>query len=385
MASSQGTEAEMTAIPQGRPTVCLIDLDALRWNFRQIKQRVGPKVKILCMVKANAYGHGARAVAKTLAASGSDGFGVATVEEGIELRQAGIRQPIIVLAGVYLEQLDLFLQNDLIPVLHDLETLRALEKTLAGQGMTLPIHLEIDTGMGRTGFLDSQINDWLPELGKLNALKLECVFSHFSDGETANEAYTENQLKSFLLVTERLRRAAFVPSLIHMAKSGTIITVPDSHLAMVRPGLILYGIYPSPDMAKEIHLKPVLGWKTRILQLKRLPRGSSIGYGRTFTTKRDSLIATLPVGYADGYQRLFSNRACVLVHGERAPVVGRVSMDLTMIDVTDIGGVQQGDEVVLLGRQGDAEISADEMAAWSNTISYEILTSIGARVPRIHI
>jgi alanine racemase len=385
MASSQGTEAEMTAIPQGRPTVCLIDLDALRWNFRQIKQRVGPKVKILCMVKANAYGHGARAVAKTLAASGSDGFGVATVEEGIELRQAGIRQPIIVLAGVYLEQLDLFLQNDLIPVLHDLETLRALEKTLAGQGMTLPIHLEIDTGMGRTGFLDSQINDWLPELGKLNALKLECVFSHFSDGETANEAYTENQLKSFLLVTERLRRAAFVPSLIHMAKSGAIITVPDSHLAMVRPGLILYGIYPSPDMAKEIHLKPVLGWKTRILQLKRLPRGSSIGYGRTFTTKRDSLIATLPVGYADGYQRLFSNRACVLVHGERAPVVGRVSMDLTVIDVTDTGGVQQGDEVVLLGRQGDAEISADEMAAWSNTISYEILTSIGARVPRIHI
>jgi alanine racemase len=319
-----------------------------------------------------------------LAAEGSDAFGVATLEEGIELRQAGIRQPIIVLAGVYLEQLDLFLQNDLIPVLHELETLRAMEKILAGRGMTLPIHLEIDTGMGRIGFLDSQINDWLPELGKLKALKLESVFSHFSDGETANEAYTENQLKSLLLVTERLRRAAFVPSLVHMAKSSTIITVPDSHLAMVRPGLILYGIYPSPDMAKEIHLKPVLSWKTRVLQLRRLPRGSSIGYGRTFKTKRDSFIATLPVGYADGYQRLFSNRACVLVRGERAPVVGRVSMDLTTVDVTDIRKVQQGDEVVLLGRQGDAEISADEMAVWANTISYEILTSISARVPRIH-
>jgi alanine racemase len=368
----------------GRPTLCFIDLSALRENFRQIKKKVGPKVKILSMVKANAYGHGAPAVAKALAAEGSDAFGVATVEEGIELRQAGIRQPIIVLAGVYLEQLDLFLQNDLIPVLHELETLRALEKTLAGQGMTLPIHMEIDTGMGRIGFLDSQINDWLPEMDKLKALKLEGVFSHFSDGETANEAYTENQLKNFLFVTERLRRAAFVPSLVHMAKSGTIITVPDSHLAMVRPGLILYGIYPSTDMTKEIHLKPVLSWKTRVLQLRRLPRGSSIGYGRTFKTKRDSLIATLPVGYADGYQRLFSNRACVLVRGERAPVVGRVSMDLTTVDVTDIRKVQQGDEVVLLGRQGDAEISADQMATWANTISYEILTSIGARVPRIH-
>jgi alanine racemase len=369
---------------RGRPTLCFVDLSTLRENFRQIKKKVGPKVKILSMVKANAYGHGAPAVARALAAEGSDAFGVATLEEGIELRQAGIRQPIIVMAGVYLEQLDLFLQNDLIPVLHELETLRALEKTLAGQGMTLPIHLEIDTGMGRLGFLDSKISDWLPELGKLKALKLEGVFSHFSDGETANEAYTENQLKSFLSVTERLSRAAFVPSIVHMAKSGTIITVPESHLAMVRPGLILYGIYPSTDVTKDIRLKPVLSWKTRVLQLRKLPRGSSIGYGRTFKTTRDSLIATLPVGYADGYHRLFSNRACVLVRGGRAPVVGRVSMDLTTVDVTDIRKVQQGDEVVLLGRQGDAEISADEMAAWANTISYEILTSIGVRVPRIH-
>jgi len=374
----------MIATPQGRPTACFIDLDALRWNFRQIREKVGPKVKILSMVKANAYGHGAAAVARTLAAEGAHAFGVATLEEGIELRHAGIRQPIIVLAGVYLEQLDLFLQYDLIPVLHEVETLRVLEKSVAARGLTLPIHLEIDTGMGRIGFLDSRIDDWLPELSKLNALKLEGVFSHFADGETASEAYTENQLKSFRIVTERLRHAAFVPSLIHMAKSGAIITVPDSHLAMVRPGLILYGIYPAPDMAKEIHLKPVLSWKSRILQLKRLPRGSSVGYGRTFTTQKDSLIATLPVGYADGYHRLFSNRASVLVRGERAPVVGRVSMDLTTVDVTDIAGVQQGDEVVLLGRQGDNEISADEMAGWSNTISYEILTSISARVPRIH-
>jgi alanine racemase len=244
--------------------------------------------------------------------------------------------------------------------------------------------LEIDTGMARLGFLDSKINHWLPELRKLKAVKLHGIFSHFSDAESANEDYTDNQLKNFLTVTERFREVSLAPLLTHMAKSAAIITLPESHLAMVRPGLMLYGIYPSPSLVKEIRLKPVLTWKSRILQLKRLPRGSSIGYGRTFTTKRESLIGTLPVGYGDGYKRIFSNRASVLVRGKRAPVVGRVSMDLTMIDVTDIAKVEQGDEVVLLGRQDGGEISADELAAWADTISYEIFTSIGARVPRIH-
>jgi alanine racemase len=170
-----------------------------------------------------------------------------------------------------------------------------------------------------------------------------------------------------------------------MAKSAALVTIPASHLTMVRPGLILYGMYPAPQMKKQIALKPVLSWRTRIIQLKRSPARTYIGYGRTFVTKRNSLIATLPVGYADGYRRLLSNHAVVLVRGKRAPVVGRVSMDLTTVDVTDIRKVQQGDEVVLLGRQGAAEISADEMAAWADTISYEIFTSIGARVPRTHI
>jgi alanine racemase len=374
----------MPTVPQGRPTFCFIDLDALRWNFRQIRSKIGAQVKVLSMVKANAYGHGAPAVAKALAAEGSEAFGVATVEEGIELRQAGIRQPIIVLAGIHLEQSDQFLQNGLTPVVHELETLRQLDAVIQRQGASLDIHLEVDTGMGRTGFLAADIDLWLPELTKLKTLRLEGVFSHFSDAETANEGYTQNQLRNFLSVIERLGGAGLSPPLVHMAKSAAIVTVPASHFAMVRPGLALYGIYPSPACSKEITLKPVLSWKTRVLQLKQVPEGSSLGYGRTFATRRESLIATLPVGYADGYQRVLSNRAEVLVRGGRAPVAGRVSMDLTMIDVTDIGEIKQGDEVVLLGRQGDAEISADEMAAWSNTISYEILTSIGARVPRIY-
>jgi alanine racemase len=276
------------------------------------------------------------------------------------------------------------LQNTLTPVLHELETLRRLDTALQDRRTTLKIHLEVDTGMGRIGFLAAEIDSWLPELSKLKSLKLEGIFSHFSEAESRNEQYTETQLKNFLRVVDRLRHAGLLPPLVHMAKSAALITVPASHLAIVRPGLILYGIYPCPDMVKEITLKPVLTWKTRIIQLKRLSKGASIGYGRTFVTRTESLIATLPVGYADGYQRVLSNCAAVLVRGNKAPVVGRISMDLTTIDVTDIGGVQQGDEVVLLGRQNDAEISADEMAAWANTISYEILTSIGTRVPRIH-
>jgi alanine racemase len=374
----------MITIPQGRPTFCVIDLDALRSNFREIRQRVGPAVKVLAMIKANAYGHGAPVVAQALAAEGCDAVGVATLEEGVELRQAGIRASILILAGVYPEQVDEFLHNTLTPVVHELETLRRLDAALQDRRTTLKFHLEVDTGMGRIGFLAAEIDSWLPELSKLKSLKLEGIFSHFSEAESRNEQYTETQLKNFLRVVDRLRHMGLLPPHVHMAKSAALITVPASHLAIVRPGLILYGIYPSPDMANEITLKPVLTWKTRIIQLKRLAKGASIGYGRTFMTSRESLIATLPVGYADGYQRVLSNCATVLVRGNRAPVVGRISMDLTTIDVTDIGGVQQGDEVVLLGRQGAAEISADEMAGWANTISYEILTSIGARVPRIH-
>jgi alanine racemase len=186
-------------------------------------------------------------------------------------------------------------------------------------------------------------------------------------------------------VVKRLGDAGFALILSHLANSAGVIGLPESHYTMVRPGLMLYGLYPTPKMAERVELRPVLSWKTRILQLKELPGGSIVGYGESFVTKRRSLVATLPVGYADGYQRLFSNRGRVLVRGKRAPVVGRVNMDLTSIDVTDIEGVAQGDEVVLLGRQGREAISADEMAGWAETISYEIVTSIGARVPRIQI
>jgi len=371
-------------LPKGRPTYCAIDLAALCWNFQQVRKTVGPDVKILSVVKADAYGHGACEVARALAEAGSDGFGVATVEEGIELREAGIRAPILVLTAVYAEQLDRFFKHDLTPAVSDLYTLGQLEKLTRKRNANLKFHLKIDTGMGRLGLLHSEIDSWLPQVGKVEALKLEGLFSQLSHAEDAAGNHTQAQVKKFSRVIERLSAQGFDPPLIHLANSAGIIGVPSAHGTMVRPGLMLYGLYPSREMEVRVELKPALSWRTRILQLKELPADYSVGYGRSFTTKRKSSIATLPVGYADGYHRLLSNRGVALVGGKKAPVVGRISMDLTMIDVTDIRGVSQGDEVILLGRQGEETISADEMAGWAETISYEILTSISARVARVY-
>jgi alanine racemase len=372
-------------LPTGRPTFCFIDHQALRWNLQQARAKIGPSVKILAMVKANAYGHGAVPVAQTLAGAGADAFGVATVEEGIELRTAGITVPILVLAGIYLDQLDQCITHRLTPIVHERDGLKRVDDAVKNRGATVDVHVKIDTGMGRIGLAPAEIEHWLPELKQLKALRIAGVFSHFSTAESVEGAYTKKQLAIFSDLTTKLRSAGIEPPLFHLANSAATITQPAAHFDMVRPGIMLYGAYPSSEMTAQIILKPVLSWKTRIHQLKKVPAGTGISYGQTYITQRPSLIATLPLGYADGYSRLLSNRGEALVNGKRAPVAGRVCMDLTMLDVTDIGNVQPGDEVVLVGRQGDAEISAEEMAAWTNTISYEILTSIGHRVPRLHI
>jgi alanine racemase len=372
------------AFPRGRPTVCGIDHEALRWNLRQIRQKIGPRVKILCMVKANGYGHGAVEISQTLASVGADAFGVATLEEAVQLRQAGIQAPVIVLAGVFPDQLDTFLEYRLTPVIHDVIGFKELDKESFNREVKLGVQLKVDTGMGRLGFLAADADRWIGDIKQAKSLQIEGVFSHFSHAESVQGDYTRKQLKNFKHVVEQLRSASVLPPLVHLANSAATITLAEAYFDMVRPGLILYGVYPSAEMREQILLKPVLSWKTKILQLKKVPSGTSISYGQTFVTERESLIATLPLGYADGYPRLLSNRGEALVRGARAPIAGRVCMDLTMVDVTDIRNVRQGDEVVLLGRQGGAEITVDEIAAWSNTISYEILTSIGARVPRIH-
>jgi alanine racemase len=374
----------MTSPPKGRPTYCTIDLAALRWNFDQVKRLVGPRVKVLSVVKANAYGHGAVPCAKALADAGSDAFGVATVEEAVELRAAGIRAPMLVLTAICPEQLDEFLKYDLTPALSDVQTMAALDKLLQKRGAALKFHLKIDSGMGRLGLPHSAIDSWLPEVAKLKALRLEGMFSQLANSDGDAE-YSTEQVKNFRAAEKRLRAAGLAPFELHLANSGGVIGVPEAHGTMVRPGIMLYGCCPGPALAQKAELKPVLSWHTRIMQVKELPAGASVGYGRTFTAKRKSRIAALPIGYADGYHRLLSNRGAVLVRGKRAPVAGRISMDLTMIDVTDIAGVIQGDEVVLIGRQGAENISADEVAGWAETISYEVLTSVSARVPRVQV
>lgn len=370
---------------KGRPTLCFVDLAALRWNLRQIKTKIGPAKKILPMVKANAYGHGAVAVARALADEGVHGFGVATFEEALELRQAGIRRPILVVAGAYPDQVGQFIEHELTAAVHDGAAMKRLDSVAQACGANLAVHVKIDTGMGRLGFLAADVDSWLPELQKLAALKIEGVFSHFSHAESVQGDYTQKQLRIFRDAVARLRSRLLPPPIAHLANSAATITLPEAYFDMVRPGIMLYGAYPSRDMTGQIDLRPVMSWKTRIAQLKKVPSGASISYGQTFVTQRESLIATLPVGYADGYKRLLSNRGAVLINGKRAPIAGRVCMDLTMVDVTDIANVQSGAEVVLLGRQAAAEISADEMAAWADTISYEIFTSLSARVPRINL
>ncbi|HEY1265729.1 MAG TPA: alanine racemase [Candidatus Binatia bacterium] len=374
----------MTIPPKGRPTYCTIDLAALRWNFNRVKKLVGPRVKVLSVVKANAYGHGAAACARALAAAGSDAFGVATVEEAVELRRAGVDGPLLVLTAICLEQLDEFLNYALTPALSDLQTIASFEKLLQKRGAALKFHLKIDSGMGRLGLLHSAIDAWLPEIAKLKVLRLEGVFSQLANSD-GDADYSAEQVKNFNAAIERLRAGGLAPSELHLANSGGVIGVPNAHGTMVRPGIMLYGCCPGPELVEKADLKPVLAWYTRIMQVKDLPAGASVGYGRTFTAKRKSRIAALPVGYADGYHRLLSNRGAVLVRGKRAPVAGRISMDLTMIDVTDIAEVTQGDEVVLIGRQGAENISADEVAGWAETISYEVLTSVSARVPRVQL
>ena len=370
--------------PPGRPTICGIDHEALRSNLRQIRDKVGSCVKILCMVKANGYGHGATEISPTLARAGADAFGVATLEEAVQLREAGIQAPLIVLAGVFPAQLDTFVEYKLTPVVHDLISLKALDRESSRRQVQLKVHLKVDTGMGRLGFLAAEADQWIAAIKQAESLHIQGVFSHFSHAESVQGDYTQKQLEIFKRVLGQLRSADVIPDLVHLANSAATITLPAAYFDMVRPGLMLYGVYPSPNMKEQINLKPVLSWKTKILQLKNVPSGTSVSYGQTYVTERESLIATLPIGYADGYPRFLSNRGEALVRGQRARIAGRVCMDLTMIDVTDIRNVRQGDEVVLLGRQGGAEISADEIAAWANTISYEILTSIGTRVPRIH-
>ncbi len=371
----------------GRPTIAEIDLDALRFNLNQLRGLTKGKADILAVVKANAYGHGAVEIAKELESAGAKIFGVATTEEGIELRRSGVSLPTLILAGSYPEEFEKVIENNLSPVVFDLEMARALDAQAKKTGQRISVHLKVDTGMNRLGI---PWRNWEPALNVLQSLgnlQVEGLMSHFSVAESErpdDRAFTEEQRQRFQACLDSARKMGMQPHYIHLANSAATALGERARFNLVRPGLMLYGLHPAPALRRRISLRPVLRWKTAILSLKRVPAGDPVSYGRTYSCRKESLIAILPVGYADGYNRRLSNRGEVLVRGKRAKIAGIVCMDLTMVDVSEISGVQVNDEVVLLGRQEAEEISADEMAGWMETIPYEVLCAIGKRVPRIY-
>lgn len=370
-----------TASGEFSPTVATIDLSALIHNLDQVRQRLHSTCEILAVVKADAYGHGAVPITRALIQAGVRRFGVATLQEGIALRQAGVRAPILVMGAVFPEQLVGLVEYGLTPIIYETATARQLAAILSERAEPYPVHIKVDTGMGRLGLSVDQISTVLQSSPFKDRLRCEGLMTHLADADSDDPTYTELQIQRFRLLLNQLEMAGLAPPLAHAANSAAILSHPSAHLNLVRPGLMLYGYSPM-NAHPAPHLKPVMTLTTRIVQIRIVEPGQSVSYNREFIASRVSHIAVLPIGYADGYHRLMSNRAAVLIRGCRAPVVGRICMDMMMIDVTDIPAARTGDEVVLIGQQGGARISASDLATWAETIPYEILCAIGPRVTR---
>ncbi len=366
--------------------VAEIDLSALLYNLGQVRKCISPDCQVLAVVKANAYGHGAVPVARTLASAGVPMLGVAWVQEGVQLREAGIRLPILVMAGAMVDEMGEVLSNRLTPVIYQSRQVQALEKLAKEKGRKVKVHIKIDSGMGRLGASSKKdLLDLAAGLHRAPHLAAEGVMTHMAEDGLEHRSFTQQQLGFFNQAVSLLAQAGLKIPIRHVANSAMTIDLQAAHYNMVRPGIMLYGYLPSKSLVHPVDLRPVMALKTSILHLKRLPAGTSISYGRTFTTQRESLIATLPVGYADGIPRALSNRGEVLVRSRRAPVVGRVCMDMMMVDLTGHDDVRVGDEVILMGRQGQETITADDLAQKTGTIAYEILCGIGPRVPRVYL
>lgn len=376
-----------------------IDLNAIAHNVRQLRRVTRSEARLMVAVKANAYGHGVIPVARRALESGADALGVARLPEALDLRDAGIRAPILIFGYTPPAQIETVLRNDLIQTVYDLETARAYDETARRCQGRLRAHLKVDTGMGRLGILP-QDRRHLPEgmpttadaVGEVRAmaalpnLALDGIFTHFASADSADKTYAEFQFDNFQAFLDALQQAGLNFEMRHAANSGAIIDMPHTHLDMVRAGISFYGLYPSAEVdRRRIDLKPVLSLKARIIHLKHVPAGTPISYGMTYTTAAPTVIATVPIGYADGFRRRLSNCGQMLVRGRRAPIVGRVCMDLTMLDVGHIEAVALEDEVVAIGSQGSEEIAAEELADLLDTINYEVTASLTGRIPRVFV
>jgi len=358
-----------------------VDLNAIRHNLKEIRKVLKPGVKVMAVVKANGYGHGAAEVARVALEEGASFLGVATLEEALALRQKGFTSPVLLLGPPPPEAAKLVVEHNIAATIFSLPQAEALAKEAFRQKKKAIVHIKVDTGMGRIGLRkDEEVVAFCHKI-KEWPLILEGISTHFACADEVEKDKTARQLEKFIQVIKKLEKEGINISLKHAANSAATLEYPPSHLDMVRVGIALYGYHPRPG-ASGVDLWPALTWKAKITQVKRVPPGTPISYGWTYESSREEIIATIPVGYADGYRRILSNRGWVLVRGKRAPVVGRICMDQLMVRLEE--EVAPGTEVVLLGRQGEEAITADEMASWLETISYEVLTSIGYRVPRIY-
>ena len=369
-----------------------IDLDALSDNFRKIRAVVRPDCNVMGIVKADGYGHGAVACAKMLKEEGASWFGVSNIEEAIQLRQAGIVEPILILSYTPVEETVRLSGYCLTQAVVNAEYGRDLNARAEQEGVTVRVHLKVDTGMSRVGFVyrdaeqDEKTLADMAEVARLPHLCAEGIFTHFAvSDEPDGEEFTRLQFARFTEAIEKLKERGVTFALRHCCNSAATLRFPEMHLDMVRPGLILYGLMPSEFMKPLLPLRPVMSMKTRVSMVKDVPAGETVSYGRTYKTDRPTTIATVPVGYADGYSRKLSNKAVMLLGGKRVPICGRVCMDQSMLDVTDVPGVCTDMTAVAFGCDGDAEIPVEEFAAWSGTINYEAVCEIGKRVPRLFL
>ena len=374
----------MTSLSTLLPTYATVNLAALAHNLSRIKQYLSPGCEIMAIVKANAYGHGAAETAHALVSRGISRFAVASLDEGIALRQAGLSASIVVLGALFEEQVSDLIAHRLTPVVSDGRILPALAKAAQSHPARYPIHLKAETGMGRLGLSPEELLVLLDNPLLQRPLQVEGLMTHLADADGKDSTFTERQLGVFCPVLEQIRKRGLTLPLVHTANSAAIVRFPDAHFSLVRHGIMLYGYHTLPATVPAPDLKPVLSLRTRVVQLRTIPPGGTVSYNGTFVATRPTRIAVLPIGYADGYSRQLSHRGSVLIQGRRAPIVGLVCMDMIMVDVTDLAPVQVGETVTLIGQQGGESIWANEVAGWIGTIPYEVLCGIGARVPRLY-
>lgn len=364
-----------------------IDLDAICQNIQNVKQKVGADTKVMAVVKTDAYGHGAVPVARALASIGTDAFAVATAEEALELRAAGILEPILILGYVFREDFSRLLKQDITLTVFQYETAKAVSECAQVLGVCAKIHIKLDTGMGRIGFLpNAESFAEIEKIAALPALSIDGIFTHFACADETDKTSCNRQKQRFLDFVSALEaRGVHIPCK-HMCNSAGIIEFSDGFLDMVRSGIMTYGLYPSEEVQKEnFKLAPALQLKSHVSFVKTVEKGFTVSYGSTYTTEQKTVIATVPVGYGDGYPRALSNVGRVLIHGQYAPIIGRVCMDQFMVDVTEIPNVQAGDCVTLIGTDGQHRIPVEEVAALAHSFNYELCCGLNKRVPRVYL